>query len=161
LIFNLKNSNEQSMEKKKRGGKRKNAGAKAKSADEKKEQIVIYVKKSSIKRHGGKIALKELLTIFAESEIVDDINNVDLFGRPQLPVDSPDPSPNEVKAKRAIEAVKQKANNSPVFDELKIKSRIKELEQELKSPPKNPIIGIRMWTEVRQKELESLKDQLK
>lgn len=49
------------------------------------------------------------------------------------------------------------------LDELKveeIKKRIAELEKELKSPPKNPLIGLRKWTLVRQQEIDKLKQQL-
>lgn len=38
--------------------------------------------------------------------------------------------------------------------------RIKEIEAELKSPPNNPIIGIKMWTATRVKEIEKLKSPL-
>lgn len=38
--------------------------------------------------------------------------------------------------------------------------RIKELEDELKSPPKNPLIGLTMWKRVREQEISNLKKQL-
>ena len=37
------------------------------------------------------------------------------------------------------------------------KKRIAELEAELKSPPKNPIIGLKAWVRVRENELKKLK----
>jgi hypothetical protein len=39
-------------------------------------------------------------------------------------------------------------------------NRINELLAELKSPPKNPIIGIKTWVAIREKELVELKSQL-
>lgn len=41
------------------------------------------------------------------------------------------------------------------------RARIAELEAELKSPPKNPQIGLKLWTKLREKELSELKRQLK
>lgn len=38
--------------------------------------------------------------------------------------------------------------------------RISELEKELKSPPKNPQIGIKNWIKVRQNEISDLQKQL-
>ena len=52
---------------KKRGGKRPNAGRKKyTSPDEYKEGVTIFVKKSKIKEHGGKPALKKKLLRVAE-----------------------------------------------------------------------------------------------
>lgn len=52
---------------KKRGGKRPNAGRKKyTNADEYKEGVTIFVKKSKIKEHGGKPALKKKLLKIAE-----------------------------------------------------------------------------------------------
>lgn len=53
-----------------------------------------------------------------------------------------------------------KALNEPKKDTTSIERRIKEIESELKSPPKNPMIGIRMWTMTRENELAKLKNQL-
>lgn len=41
-----------------------------------------------------------------------------------------------------------------------IASKISEIEKELKSPPKNPALGITLWKRSKEKELESLKKQL-
>ena len=41
-----------------------------------------------------------------------------------------------------------------------MEERIAEIEAELKKPPKNPLIGLRTWTRVRQEELEKLKKEL-
>lgn len=48
-----------------------------------------------------------------------------------------------------------KEENKPIL------KRIAEVEQELKSPPKNPLIGLKTWIRVRKDELESLRKQLK
>jgi endogenous inhibitor of DNA gyrase (YacG/DUF329 family) len=41
-----------------------------------------------------------------------------------------------------------------------IEQRIKDIEKELNSPPKNPLIGIRNWVRVRVAEIDQLKKQL-
>ncbi len=48
-----------------------------------------------------------------------------------------------------------KEENKPIL------KRIGEVEEELKHPPKNPLIGIKAWVKVRRDELESLRKQLK
>lgn len=47
------------------------------------------------------------------------------------------------------------------YTQEEIKAEIKRLEDELKHPPKNPIIGIKLWTKIRQGDLEKLKKELK
>ncbi len=41
----------------------------------------------------------------------------------------------------------------------KNEARIAELEKELKSPPKSPLIGMKAWLVVREKELKQLREQ--
>ena len=46
-------------------------------------------------------------------------------------------------------------------EENKIKlNRIADLEKELKNPPKNPSIGLKTWTKVRQDEINKLKNEI-
>lgn len=52
---------------KKRGGPRKGAGRKP--GEELKKAVTIYVKESSIERHGGELFLKEILSKVAEGEL--------------------------------------------------------------------------------------------
>lgn len=42
-----------------------------------------------------------------------------------------------------------------------IERRITEIQNELKSPPKNPIIGLKRWVQVRENEIRQLKEKLK
>lgn len=130
---------------KKRGGQRPGAGRK--KTEEPTEPVTIYVKKISIQHHGGKNALKSILTKVAESHIV--------LETPSSPEKTKPPFPEMQQASKvtAIEYSKQ-------VDRVWVLSRIKELEGELKSPPKNPMIGIAMWKRVREQEIENLKKQL-
>lgn len=45
-------------------------------------------------------------------------------------------------------------------DKDSVEKRIAELEKELKSPPKNPLIGLKSWKQIRETELNQLKAQV-
>lgn len=55
------------------------------------------------------------------------------------------------------ESVKGEAENGVKIDNSGTLRRIKELEAELKSPPKNPMIGLKNWVAVRENEIKELK----
>lgn len=151
----MKNNSKKSMAKskkqatpKKRGGPRAGAGAVRKPIEELKEAVTLYIKKSTIKQRGGKDALKKMLTSIAESnaqirleqfqETTPAKNKAELFG-----------------------AEYREASVAPAVDKKWAQGRIKELEDELKSPPKTPLIGIKNWIWARQSEIDKLKEQLK
>lgn len=48
----------------------------------------------------------------------------------------------------------------PKIDTSGIEARIKQLEHELKNPPKTAIIGVKNWIKARQKELSELKSKM-
>ncbi len=62
--------------------------------------------------------------------------------------------PNENGGMTFVETIPKK-------DTLEIEQRIKEIQDQLKSPPKNPIIGLRTWIRVRQEEIQKLEKELK
>jgi endogenous inhibitor of DNA gyrase (YacG/DUF329 family) len=72
----------------------------------------------------------------------------------QQPITSEPP-----KSNYAINTTKEVSPNQN-FDKATAERRVKEIEAELKSPPKSPQIGIRAWTMIRQTELNNLKKQL-
>lgn len=52
------------------------------------------------------------------------------------------------------------AQYKPEIDVKAIEQRISDIESELKKPPPNPLIGLRMWKQVRETELAKLKKQI-
>lgn len=54
-----------------------------------------------------------------------------------------------------------KMNENPTLEASLINNRIQELEKEIKSPPKNPQIGLKVWLRIRENEISSLKQKLK
>jgi len=64
---------------------------------------------------------------------------------------------------RVEKPAEQEKKAPPKQSELKnshILARIAEVEQEMKSPPKNPLIGLKMWLQVRQNEINDLKKKI-
>jgi hypothetical protein len=134
---------------KKRGGQRPGAGRK--KTDEPTEPVTIYVKKTSIQHHGGKNALKIILTKVAESNVIVEAPAVIL----------PKSESAQKKVKDVVAPQKPAAATQVgQIDKKWALGRIKELEDELKNPPKNPIIGLTYWKRIRETELEKLKSQL-
>lgn len=67
---------------------------------------------------------------------------------------------DSLAASKTVENKKDKETNAEEKDGVetaKNAARIAELEKELKSPPKSPLIGLKAWIVVRQKEIDSLK----
>lgn len=70
------------------------------------------------------------------------------------------PSISQFEPPKTVENKKDKETNTEEKDGVetaKNAARIAELEKELKSPPKSPLIGLKAWIVVRQKEIDSLK----
>ena len=81
MNIKLKKSMSKSISpKKKRGGPRKGAGRKPVESRKEKEAVTIYVEKEDIKRHGGKISLKDKLVMVARgpSELDYSLSMADL-----------------------------------------------------------------------------------
>jgi len=68
----------------------------------------------------------------------------------------------EVSIKKDATPIKPSVSKSvEPIDKKWAVGRIKELEDQLKSPPKNPIVGLSVWKRVRETEIDKLKEQLK
>lgn len=137
----------------KRGGSREGAGRKP--VDEPKEAITIYAFKSDIKAWGGKKTLKEKLTALVgggmhlKDEAIRRLNPISQEAAIALHNAE---NPNQFTELITVP--------ESTFDKAKLLARIKELEDGLKNPPKNPIVGLSVWKRVREKELFMLKKQL-
>lgn len=69
---------------------------------------------------------------------------------------------NKPENKAKIEADRKGEPEPPTNpDAQAIERRISEIQNELKSPPKNPLIGLRRWMQVRENEIRQLKEKLK
>ena len=136
--------------KKKRGGPRKGAGRKPVESRKEKEAVTIYVEKEDIKRHGGKISLKDKLVMISRgpSELDYSLSMADL---PKLEA--------IVKPKEPPKA-DYSANISRNDNEAILK-QINDIERELKNPPTTILIGRKAWEQIRKDKIEELKQQLK
>ena len=75
---------------------------------------------------------------------------------PALPVVK-DPKPKAAVKQNKAKKEPVKKNAEVVVQETPdAKARIAELENELKNPPKNPAIGLKLWKKLRQDELKKL-----
>lgn len=120
--------------------------------EEKKEAVTVYVKKTSIQHHGGKNALKSILTKVAESNVILD--------GPAAPPSSEATTQKKTSTKEVAASPQPSLEKPTEFDKKRVLGRIKELEDALKSPPSNPTIGLTYWKRIRQTELDDLKKQL-
>jgi hypothetical protein len=66
---------------------------------------------------------------------------------------------NKVMLDKAKVYEEFKNQETTLFDVKEIEKRIKELEAELKSPPKSPIIGMKRWKQIREDEINKLRNK--
>ena len=90
---------------------------------------------------------------FAGAPVSGKVPSQDL---PKKPV--PAAKPSAAPKSKAPEDQKKplRSKNEPAGG-AETKARIAELEKELKNPPKNPAVGLKMWKKVREDELKRLK----
>lgn len=142
--------------KKKRGGPRTGAGRKP--VDEPKKPITIYVKESSIERHGGEIALKELLTAVAESPAFREASIV-MENKP-APTEgfkkTFPPSDADIKAAGIPKETKPFAPETS-----KILDQIAAIRAEKIPESRNTPLGKRSWELDQRKRIEELQNKLK
>jgi hypothetical protein len=161
--------------KKAKGGKRAGAGRKP---GKQKEAVTVYTDTS---KFGGKDKTRTAIYGFLDGNVdmndkvtiaphpgVFDSSKVDL-SKFEDEVRFPVPK-NRVKdltkPTNILKPQEQPKSNfvvniAPVENKAEILAQIAELEKELKSPPKNPIVGLTIWKRVREEQLQSLKNQLK
>lgn len=145
------------MKEKQKGGPRKGAGRKP-SANPK-EPITVFVETKTVQSYGGKDGIRAAIYDFLSKD------------------DSPALTP---EARKEIKTIKIKdltkpttdlkpheqprtnysANTIPPIVDAQIEAQIAELEKELKSPPKNPLIGEKAWKKVREQKIQELRNQL-
>lgn len=146
------------MKETKKGGVRLNAGRKP--SDDPKIPITVYIKQSKININGGKIELGR--------RIVDAVNS-DFIGNPVLDRVKENNKPEnknrileqrnpKVEVKNLSQSLPQTNYTINTEEQKEIDlQRIKDLQDEMKHPPKNPIIGLTKWYSVRENELRGLK----
>lgn len=136
---------------KKRGGPRTGAGRKP--ADELKKAITIYVKESSIERHGGEISLKEFLSKITEGE---DFPVLDM---------GPTTQAGKNREKKAI----LKEVNPPLTEEFKntfapeadkILDQIAAIRAEKIPKDRDTALGKKSWELDQRKRIEELQNKL-
>lgn len=157
--------------KKKRGGPRTGAGRKP--AEELKKPVTIYVKESCIKRQGGEIVLKEMLTRIAESDSIDGVSvggddlNVPLIEKEDfsLPFEKPMTSAQKDREKKKI----LKAASPPLTEELKntfapetdkILDQIAAIRAEKIPKERDTAFGRKVWENDQRKRIEELQQKL-
>lgn len=135
--------------KKKRGGPRNGAGRKPVENKKQKEAVTIYVEKEDIKRHGGKISLKEKLLDVAMGPmyVLTPLPPADIAAEASLKPKEPPKIDNQTSAPsneneailkqiEAVRAEKCPKERDTVFGrksfEMDKQKRIKELENQLK-----------------------------
>jgi hypothetical protein len=123
-------------------------------ADEKKEPITIYVKKSSVKKHGGKIALKELLTAVAESHAVRDAVATPKI-TPILPAEAVALHNAEFKDQFTDVFPGRQLHNGEILRQIGV------IEAETIPKERDTYFGKKAWRADRDKRIEELKKQLK
>jgi biopolymer transport protein ExbD len=148
---------------KKKGGKRSGAGRKPSKA--KKEPITVY---ADISRFGSKEGARMAIYEFLDGKITP-------TGKTAF-ISLDFPKASRVKSKKEslkdlTPAAKKEIIHIPINEikkasaasvvDVDLLAQISELEKELKSEPKNPLIGIRAWRKVRQDKIQELKNQLK
>jgi hypothetical protein len=136
---------------KKRGGQRPGAGRK--KTEEPTEPITIYVKKNSIQHHGGKNALKLILTKVAESNVIIEAPAVDaLLGKTKKI--HKEPPPDQFKDKAILPGGIIALSNE------EIRKKIAEIRVEKIPEARNTALGKRAWDMDRQKKIAELEKQL-
>lgn len=137
--------------KKKRGGVRTGAGRKP--AEELKKPVTIYVKESSIEKHGGEVALKETLSKVAEGE-----------SYPALDTGPATQGQKNRERKRILKAANPllteefKSTFAPETD--KILDQIAAIRAENIPKDRDTVMGRKSWELDQRKRIEELQNQL-
>lgn len=160
------------MKKKSKGGKR--AGAGRPKMPETMETVSIRVKTSDVKKWGGRDKLRIKLCEFVAfpssfNQVafyepgkgiteVRDLKEGEAIPPAQISLGNRAASPRKPQERPKTTV----PDNTTAKDgNAKIEAEIAQLEKELKSPPQNPLIGIKAWKAVRQQKIQELKNQLK
>lgn len=154
---------------KKRGGPRKGAGRKP--GEELKKAVTIYVKESSIERHGGELFLKEILSKVAEGELWP-IPASESMTRAQknqekkqmLKAVNP-PLTDQFKktfppSDADIKAAGIPKDTKPAPDTSKILDQIAAIRAEKIPAERNTAIGKKVWEMDQKKRIEELQSKL-
>lgn len=164
---------------KQKGGKRPGAGRRP--SEIRKEPVTIY---TDVSRFGGKEGTRMAIYEF----LAEGIENISKTGGVPLPADyvnfkkigavksdgtiikditkptnvlKPKEQPKTNFTINTLPEQKAAPLAALVLNNAEIEKKIAELENELKSPPKNPLIGERAWKRVREQKIQELKNQLK
>jgi hypothetical protein len=159
--------------KKVKGGKR--AGAGRKPSGRQKEAVTVY---ADVSRFGGKAGARIAIYEFLDGKITNTGKKsfVPLDEKKFPPSDREikQNAPKEEKRPMVTDLTKPTGvlkpheqpksnftiNTTPIENKAEIMTQIAELEKELKSPPKNPVVGLTIWKRVREEQLQNLKNKL-
>ena len=138
--------------KKVKGGKRVGAGRKP--SDRKKEAVTVYTDTS---RFGGKAGARKAIYGFLDGDpLPDGYVKIKKVGAVKS-----DGTVMKDVTKPTTDLKPQEQPRTNYSANALIDAQIAELEKELKSPPKNPLIGERAWIKIREQKIQELRNQLK
>ena len=135
--------------KKKRGGPRKGAGRKPIETRKEKEAVTIYVEKEDVRRHGGKISLKDKLMNLVQGPInPSDPPTVGIIEREKPPKPQNKPNPLEMDYKTQID-------NGGILKQIEV------IKGEKIPRERDTFYGRKAWGLEQQKRIEELQKQIK
>jgi hypothetical protein len=153
------------MKEKLKGGVRKGAGRKP--SPDPKQPVTMFVETSIIEALGGKEGVRGFLYGCLEPpdpEKKFPPSDLEIKQKPKKSEKRPIVT-DLTKPTGVLKLQEQPKSNFTVdttsgANKAEILAQIAELEKEMKSPPKNPIVGVAIWKRVREEQLQNLKDQL-